>query len=111
MKIKAVIRRTFAGVVNNNAMYTQHFFTPRHLVNGQRAHVALIRAIADLFSLRFVNKMVDDESNNLSAYYQLLSSLRGVRNTKIDAKASAKMEFLSRLEVNVTYRDSSRVKV
>jgi hypothetical protein len=36
-----------------------------------RAHVVLIRAIADLFSLRFVNKMVDDESNSLSAHYQL----------------------------------------
>lgn len=40
----------------------------------------------------------------------LLSSLRGVRNTEIDAKASAKMKFLNRLEVNATYRDSSRVR-
>jgi len=36
-----------------------------------RARVTLIRAVADLFSLRFVNKMVDDESNSLSAPDQL----------------------------------------
>jgi hypothetical protein len=77
-----------------------------------RAHVTLIRVIADPFPLMFVNKMVDDEVKQSPCISSaLLSSFRGVRNTKINAKASAKMKFLSRLEVNVTYRDSSRVRV
>jgi hypothetical protein len=61
LKTKAAVTKTFAGVVKGIAICTEHFFTPRYLVNGWSAS-GVNPGSCGHFSLRYMEKKGDEEA-------------------------------------------------